>query len=146
MRAAAMHPEAVWFVAFLPRHSLTGCAWWARFLHPSFRHVLACRALDLETTLLVNHTGRHLVVEIEDRSAGHVLRELLAEGASVLAVECPATPGGALLRGPMTCVEVVKAALGLRAPWTLTPRQLARRLRRAGAAPVLPITPEPIRS
>jgi hypothetical protein len=41
-----------------------------------------------------------------------------------------------VLRPPATCVEVVKAALGIVAWWVLTPRQLARWLLRRGAVPV----------
>lgn len=37
-----------------------------------------------------------------------------------------------------SCVAVVKHAIGLRAPFVQTPRQLARALRRRGAVPVLP--------
>lgn len=138
-------PEPVlWFVAFIPRRAMRDGAWWSHWLHPGFQHVMACRALDLDATLTVNHTGTHLVVEVEPRGIGPVLRELQEHaGAWVLALDRPGTPRGPALRGPMTCVEAVKAALGLRDPWTITPRQLAHRMRRLGATPVLPAIPTP---
>ena len=42
-----------------------------------------------------------------------------------------------MMRGPMTCVEVIKALLGWRGLFVVTPRQLERALRRRGARHVV---------
>lgn len=146
-----MHDQAagaVWFVAFPSSRAMTRTSWWVRFLRPGYRHCLACRPIGDAQTLVVNHTGRRLVVDLAPMNAGVFLRELMeSAGAWVLAAQAEDEgPGGAMLRGPMTCVETVKAALGIRAPFVITPRQLARHLTRNGARPVLPAVPSIIPS
>jgi hypothetical protein len=131
----------LWFVVF-PRDAALGRgAWWQRFLAPGFRHVWACRAAGDGATLVLNHAGRVMQLGVEALPIGAFLRDRQAEQAAwVMAVAAPVQEPGPGLRMPMTCVEAVKAVLGLRAPWVLTPRQLARHLRRIGGRPVLPVT------
>ncbi len=135
---------ATWFVVFIPAAGLERRAWWLRWLHPLYAHVLACRQAEDRATQIVDHRGRMLRVDAVPMPIGDFLRHLMADPAPawILAVEAPtAPPSQAMLRGPLSCVEAVKALLGLRAPLVLTPRQLASHLRvHRGARPVLPLT------
>lgn len=131
---------ALWFVVFFARDATRDAAWWARLLHPGYGHVMACRAQDQDRTLLVDHRGSRLVVDLVPLPVGLFLRSLQGSGTWTLATEGPGDAATrAQLRAPMTCTETVKAALGISAPLVLTPRQLARHLRSRGARPVLPI-------
>jgi hypothetical protein len=137
-------PPATWFVVFFAGHAMLRQAWWLRGLHPGYRHVLACRAVGADATQVVDHRGTRLALEVAPVPIGAFLARLQdASAAWILAVEAPAPADSdrAMPRLLMTCVEVVKAALRIVAPFVLTPRQLARHLRRHhGARPVLPLT------
>jgi hypothetical protein len=130
-----------WLVIFPLRASRAAPpAWWVRPLRPGWRHCLACRA-DGEGSLVIEHLGSHLVADRVDRPIGALVVELQESlTAMVLLVPPLGTPDGAAWRPFMTCVEAVKAALGLRAWWVLTPYALFRHLRRLGAQVVLPMT------
>lgn len=129
-----------WIIVFPGPRAVEHAPWWARLLAPGYRHVLACRPAGEGRTLLVEQRGTHLAVEVLPMPAGAFVRGLLdaAQGWALLAEAAPG-PARPRLRGPLTCVEACKALLGLRAPFVLTPRQLARFLRRRGAKPVLPV-------
>lgn len=60
---------------------------------------------------------------------------LLQQGVTdIVRVRSTVAPGrGPVARGLITCVTVIKAALGIGAPWVLTPQQLHAYLRRHGA-------------
>lgn len=139
-----MSPAATWFVAFLPARALERQAWWLRGLHRGYAHAVLCAGTAQNTTWLLDHRGTRLHVHLLPMAVAAFLRHLQDQAAAwVLAVPQAGAPGPdrALARGPMSCVETIKAALGIRAPWVLTPRQLARHLRRRlGARPVLPLT------
>lgn len=125
---------AQWVVAFPADAALLRPAWWACLLRRDRRHVVAFRALTPGHTLLVNHTGTVLAVEVLPQSADAFAEMLQAQHGAVLLAPPPAAArSGPALRGPMTCVEAVKALLGIRAPFVLTPEQLACHLVRAGA-------------
>lgn len=132
---------ALWFVVFFARNAMRDAAWWARLLHPGYRHVLACQAAGEQQTLILDHRGSRLVADLAPIPVGRFLRGLQESGGAwVLATEGPRDGAErAQLRPPMTCTETVKAALGISAPHVLTPRQLARHLRSRGARAVLPI-------
>jgi hypothetical protein len=141
MRAAALtYAGDHWAVAFLPRLALRRAAWWQGLLSP-WRHVFAFRAATAEATETVNHIGSRLDLSVLFMPAGDFAAQLLADGATLLAVEADTAPDSAMLRGPMTCVEVTKALLGCRHHLVLTPRALHRHLLRHGAQPVLPNQP-----
>lgn len=127
-----------WFVLFPARGAPP--AWWQRVLAPGYRHCMAARADGPRRSLVVEHHGAAMVVQTVALPIAELVRDLqTALTALVLLVICPQGEGPAPLRLPMTCVEAVKAALGLASPWVLTPRQLARHLRRRhGALIVLP--------
>jgi hypothetical protein len=127
--------ERLWFVAF----PLTGApqertAWWQRPLRPGFRHCFALRAEGGDRTLVADHLGARLVIELLRVPLVDALANLRRQlGALILAANEPATPLRPRVRGPMSCVEMCKALLGIRACWIVTPRQLWRHLRARGA-------------
>lgn len=65
-----------------------------------------------------------------DTSAPELCRQVIAKEGMTAAVACivPPAPERVRLPLPMTCVEVVKHALGLRRPLLMTPWQLWRHL------------------
>jgi hypothetical protein len=135
----AGHDLVVWFVLFpacggAPR-------WWQRLLHPGYRHCFAMREAGDGRTLLVNHAGAQLCIETLAQPLALALRARQRETTAwCLMVTLPPGFGPAPWRPAMTCVEAVKAALGLHAFWVLTPRALARHLRRRHhACAVLPL-------
>jgi hypothetical protein len=81
-------------------------------------HWVICDALFDKTTLAVVERVQSSDLVKWYRERGHTVAEAtLAE----------MSPKWGLL-GPYTCVESAKRILGIRAPWTLTPWQLYRRL------------------
>ncbi|MFO1129306.1 MAG: hypothetical protein U1E66_12840 [Rhodospirillales bacterium] len=105
---------------------------WLRPLHAGFRHCfvavrhgnhwIICNPFSHYTDLSVVHGSS--VGELAEWYRRHGLRV-------VETVAAMPPPRCAPLR-PFTCVEAVKRALGLRAPWIFTPRQLYRHLVRQG--------------
>jgi hypothetical protein len=143
---ALAHRHDCWIVAFFPARGLRRPGWWSALLHPAYRHVVAFRGATTGS-VIVNQEGVTLQADFAPYPPDFIARRLAEEaGAVMLAVwdeRQRAEPRGAL-RGPMTCVETVKALLGIRKPFLLTPRQLARHLARAGAPRVLITAPEPV--
>jgi hypothetical protein len=126
-----------WFVVFAPEGGRR--FWWDRwFTRPGYRHVGALTA-ELGGTLVLDPCLNRMHLAWHPRPVPDVLADALAAGAWVLRAEV--TPAAEPRRQPalFTCVEAVKAAMGLDWPLCLTPRQLAVRLRRAGAVPVVSI-------
>jgi len=115
---------------------------WRRLLAPGYRHVLALREDGERRSLIIEHCGAVMQVQSVALPIGVLVRDLQsALVATVLMVLAPSAEGPPRLRLPMTCVEAVKAAIGVWAPWIITPRQLARYLRsRHSAVIVLPAT------
>lgn len=133
---ARLAKAEAWTVAFVPAAEVACGAWWSRVLDPQARHCFAFRAIAPDCTVVVNHSGRRLVVQHLAMAAPDVARVCAVAGMTMLEVTAREQDAPAL-RGPMTCVEVVKALLGLRDWRVMTPRQLARRLVRNGARPVV---------
>lgn len=129
-----------WFVLFPAQGGPP--AWWQRVLAPGYRHCMAARADGPRRSLVVEHHGAAMVMQTVALPIAELVRDLQAAlTALVMVVIRQPAEGPAPLRLPMTCVEAVKAAIGVSAPWVLTPRQLARHLRRHhGALIVLPKT------
>lgn len=103
-----------------------------------YRHCVLVTDLPLGGALLLEHTGTELRLTQAEATAHQVVLRYLETGAALHAYLVPRRKarGEARLRPPMTCVEVVKAALGIDAPFILTPLQLARHLVRQGARDV----------
>lgn len=137
------HDPVVWFVAFKPASAIARPVWWTRFTHAGYRHCLVARQEGEAATLVLDHAGTRLRVDLVPVPIGAFLRGLQEHAACwVLMVVLPmAGAAVAWIRPPMSCVELVKAALGIRAWWIVTPRQLARYLRRrCEAKTVLPFS------
>lgn len=115
---------------------------WRRLLAPGYRHVLALREDGERRSLVIEHCGAVMQVQSVALPIGELVRDLQsALVATVLMVLTPPGEGPPRLRLPLTCVEAVKAAIGVWAPWIVTPRQLARHLRRRhSAVTILPTT------
>ncbi|WP_051212647.1 hypothetical protein [Rubritepida flocculans] len=128
------------FLVFRPRRGAGVTAWWQRLLHPWRAHVLAVLPLSPGQSLAVDHEGARLRVEVMDLPAEQAARGLMwAWEAEALRVPLPPpAPPQARLRGPMTCVEVAKALLGLTGLRVLTPHHLRRAVIARGARPVSP--------
>lgn len=130
-------PAVEWHVVFCPsvsnlRHLLpwpmrVASAW----TDPRFRHCFALRPAELGSMML-NCVGQQIVVDWMPWEPRVVAAGCAGQGWRVLRVPAMGW-AGYRLRGVLSCVSVVKAALGLRGGGILTPRQLYRRLLREGA-------------
>lgn len=137
----------MWFVGFPSQESGqldqgARLRWWRWFTRPGYRHVCAwCAAGDGGALFLDPLAGR-LTVEFFPMPVERVTRHFIDAGVWTLAYAAPAPNIAArpTLRPLVTCTEIVKSALGLRAWHVITPHQLARELRRRGAVPVLPLS------
>ena len=115
--------------AFAGRLALVGFsgevgAWWLKLLKPGFRHVAV--AIDdgaggyifynpmLNASELVRIEGEEITVWATMHGAGFL----------VIATQTEEMPKKPLSFRPYNCVEGVKRALGISAPWVLTPWQL----------------------
>ena len=133
-------PLVAWCVVFSARRMDPAPCRWLRWLHPAFQHAFACRELAPEATLVVNQVGAAMQVQVAPMPVDAFIRGLAGDGGRIVLLDIRPAPGAVpFLRGPMTCVETVKALLGIRAWWIITPRQLYRRLRADGAKVVYPI-------
>lgn len=101
---------------------------WLKLLTCGFRHCLVA----------IEHGGRWVVCDprshwtaiavLPPMREPDIARHLADAGYLVVPARARAPEPIAQPWRPYTCVEAVKRALGLRAPWVLTPRQLFRRL------------------
>lgn len=84
--------------------------------------------------IVLNPIVSHLCVHASERSPLALAHEALNEGATcVVRCRVDRSPAGEYVpRGLLTCVSVIKAVLGVRAWWVVTPEQLARVLLRMG--------------
>ena len=139
----------VWFVGF-PTDDSSARRWWRVFTRPGYRHVLCWRS-DGDGVLVVNPLASGIEIERRRCDLARFTAEMVLERriwtlCLASAALPPAPPDRPPLRLFLTCTEIVKAALGLRAWWCFTPSQLARLLRRLGAMPVLPAIAETMHS
>lgn len=110
---------------------------WLRLLKPGFRHCFAllerAPAAGGAGWVLYNPLSTGTQIELWPQADGAALAaHLRRQGYAVVAVRARA-PGRTLYPWrPYTCVEAVKRALGIDAPWALTPWGLYRHLRESG--------------
>ena len=136
---APMPTSSYWFVCFPAQTFGPRQPWYLRRLHPAWRHCLLLRYAGPETTLIAEHVGSYARMEILPASIGECARNLQTEnGTLILLVEADRPAPKAMMRAPMSCVEFVKALLGIGRPWIITPHQLYRHLRKQGASHVFP--------
>jgi hypothetical protein len=107
--------------------------WWDRWLMPGFQHVYVL-VWDGACWLLVDPQLSHVRVTILDQFEPEPPTVWLrVPGATIIEARPEVVEGRVRhpwIFGLLTCVEGVKAVLGIRRPWILTPWQLARHLRR----------------
>lgn len=121
-----------WYIVFC---NSSGCLrWWDYLGHTraGFRHVYALRWDGWNWLLFNPHAG---FTDVAVLAAGdeNALASLVDPGATVLEVEAfrdLTRLRGRWWAGPMSCVEQVKALLGLPVGWIFTPWQLYRYLSR----------------
>ncbi|MCB1884816.1 MAG: hypothetical protein KDG89_12610 [Geminicoccaceae bacterium] len=100
-------------------------------LRRGFRHCTTCLHIERRWVVLDPLWGGLVVDLVGEIDPITLASGFAAAGAGVLLAERPSmTPSDRATVGPMTCVEVAKRVLGLRAPGVVTPRQLYQRLAR----------------
>ena len=107
--------------------------WWDRWLQPGFTHVFVLiwdYGLWLYVDPALHHTRVVILEQLDDRPPEFWLVD---DDVTVLEVR-PEVGSTNTMRapwvvGPLTCVESVKAVLGIRRFWLLTPWQLFKHLR-----------------
>ena len=114
-----------WYVVFTPAEKLH---WWDRFfrLKQGFNHVFALR-WDGFNWLLFDPHAAFTEVTVLPVFSRRALPSLVPPGATILEVEafrCKTWVRGRWWIGPMTCVEQIKALLGLQVGFVWTPYQL----------------------
>ncbi len=125
------------YVVFGDWSALAPSPWvWTRGLtSPGWRHVMLLRDYQATASILLNPMAHYLQMSPYPAPAIEVALGLLEHGASIVRVftrpQWAYNP-----RGLHTCVSVVKHALGVRAPWVWTPKQLHQYLIRQGAEPL----------
>lgn len=130
--------QRTWLVVFRDSER-RGAGWWRIFTRPGYRHVFAI-AERAGGTVIVNAMSHRLDADWIALPIGSYARELLERHGCWIVAYTTSIPPRPVHRPICTCVEIVKAVLGIRAPWVLTPWQLYRWLRRRGAAVVLPLS------
>lgn len=113
-------------VAFTGRATLA----WLRLLRPGFRHCFVLLRTAEGWAYLDPMSHFTFAAAVGAYPLRPLLRFLRGAGCRTLLVRPRLPPPRPQPWRPYTCVEAVKRALGLRAPWVLTPWQLYRRLLR----------------
>lgn len=122
-----------WWVVY---HRRDAFRWWGKYLHPGFRHVELTRPFQYGpgisdvAWLQVIPTFETLDVELCLDSRPPWVRCPGSTFQKVTAVRKLKSMRSWFDIGPPTCVEVVKMALGIRAFFVRTPRQLYRYIQR----------------
>ncbi len=125
----------VWLVGFGNGDPRDPWHWARLFTRDGYRHVVALSE-EGEGTLVVQTLSNRLELRWLKIPLGRLVRRMMAEGFWFLAYETEIM-ARMMWPGLMTCVEVVKAVVGVRSPFVLTVYQLYRWLRARGALPVL---------
>ena len=109
--------------------------WWNHFLHPQALHVFALkwtgrywvmvhpRISYLEVQVLYDYEREDEVMQIVENMDVIGMCRVDFDHLDTDRIRLP------WVFGPWTCVEQIKALVGVRAPWVLTPRQLWKHLR-----------------
>lgn len=115
-----------WYLVFT---EIDHAHWWDRWLAPGFRHVYAFRQTP-EGWLYINPRTDYTEIALEpylnDNPANGF--QVVSEGPVTVLNVLAAVPKHRLrcrwFVGPVTCVEIIKSLLGIRAFFVFTPRQL----------------------
>jgi hypothetical protein len=121
-----------WFVVFMDRENVR---WWNALLKPGYQHVQLWRPIqygaqnDEKFWLVVDPGLDHVDTHVDWNSASPWER---GPFATVMRVEVAVRVKQVrdwFFFGPITCVELAKAHLGICSVWIRTPWQLAKYLR-----------------
>ncbi|MDG4574803.1 MAG: hypothetical protein P9C36_05865 [Defluviicoccus sp.] len=115
------------FVALVVFTGMTGIRW-LKALRAGFRHCFVV-VFQGDTAIVCDPLSNQMLLGSVRPATPAVVADWYCErGFTVVATEIREAPRrGARLR-PLTCVEIVKRVLGIRAPFVLTPWQLYRHL------------------
>lgn len=124
-----------WYLAYVPREHRR---WWAKHLHPDFRHVELERRVSygprptdvMWLQLLPTYETLDVGLCMDPRPPWERCPEATIQ--KVTAMRALDTVRSWCDFGPQTCVEVAKMALGIRAFWVRTPYQLFNYIQRRG--------------
>ena len=116
-----------WYVVFCDWTTTRRAPWFIHwFTRPGFRHVFALRSTKLGTVIL-NPLLSSIFVEWVPFDVEACAIACRRRGWKVVRVENK-TQKDYGLRGLITCVSVIKAAIGLKRWWIVTPYQLYKYL------------------
>jgi hypothetical protein len=109
--------------------------WWTKILHPKALHVFALKWTGKHWVMVhprIAYTEVQVLDYKNESDLPTIVSKMEIEGAlridfDHLDTDCIRVPW---LFTPWTCVEQVKALIGVRSFWVLTPRQLWRYLKR----------------
>lgn len=108
--------------------------WWDVFTRPGFRHVWILSVDERFGGTTVLHCGWDMfAARWSPSDVGVVAREIAEKHAGIVLLVETKIAAAFMPRPFLTCVEVAKHALGIKAPLVLTPYQLYRHLRARGA-------------
>ena len=104
--------------------------WWLRVLKPGFRHVAVAIAdgVGVEGYVFYNPLLNASELAWIAGSENSVKAKMQAGGFLVVSTKTQEMPKKPLAIRPYSCVEGVKRALGVNAPWVFTPYQLYKLL------------------
>lgn len=108
--------------------------WWRPFRRPGFEHVFAIVPM-VQGSCVVNGLSSHVLIDWSPHPAAECAAALLAQFNHMRCVRVVdrTTASVYVPFEPMTCVTAVKAILGIRAPWIVSPKGLHDLLLRRGA-------------
>lgn len=121
-----------WFVVFMNRENPR---WWNRWLKPGFQHVQLWRPVqygpadDEKFWLVVDPGLEHVDTHIDWNPQPPWEREANLTSMYVNVAVRSKRVRDYFFFGPVTCVELAKAHLGICSTWIRTPWQLAKYLR-----------------
>jgi len=119
--------QLAWYVVFCDWTTTRRAPWFIHvFTRPGFRHVFALRSTKLGTVML-NPLLSSIFVEWFPYDVEACAIACRRRGWLVVRVENK-TQKDYGLRGLITCVSVIKAAIGLNRWWIVTPYQLYKHL------------------
>lgn len=118
-----------WFLVF---SNSRGTNTLTPFLQDGFKHVYAMKKTDAGLMwIVVDCVASHLIVKLETVDKYPHPRVYAGEDAVILPVKARITPQSIRMTfGFISCVEIVKAVIGLKAGYIWTPYQLYKYLTR----------------
>jgi len=105
--------------------------WVFRFLDPNFQHCyIIGESYGGQYWRVINGRRSHLQVDVEPKSLYPTIKDYCEEGSTVVTVQADININRSLqFFNIFTCVDVVKAVLGINSFFIWTPKQLYRRLK-----------------